>query len=144
MSSVQSAFSQPKTRTFTVTQDENNGERGPYVFNQQNVDNWLANNSSDLTTVGSVVTITGNFANIMDNLSSNGRFENRKSLLDLGKEIIIGVPQESRMIVLRKVRAEGPAANAGDNGNVAYIVTENYSDDTPTNAGRFTVRVARV
>jgi hypothetical protein len=144
MSSVQSAFSQPKTRTLVVTQDESENERGPYVFKQQDVDNWLSNNSSELTTVGSLVVITGNFSNVLDNLSSSGRFKNRKSLLDLGKEVIIGSPIESRLVVLRKVRAEGDETLGGDDGNVAYIVTENYTNEGSDNSGRFAVRAARV
>ena len=108
------------TRTFTVTQDENNSEYDPYVFNQQTVDNWLSNNSSDLTTVGSVVTITGDFADVINNLNNNGRFKNRKSLLDLGKEITICNSAESRLLVLRKVRAEGTAANAGNKTSIFF------------------------
>ena len=145
MSSVQSAFSQPVTRTFVVTQNENEGANGAYYFKQSTIDNWLSNESSNLSVVGSVVVVTGDFYNTMDNLERDGVFEDRKSLLDLGKEIIIGNSAESRLIVLRKVRARGAAVRAGDDAQLGYVCTENYTTDlAPNNVGRFTVRVARV
>jgi hypothetical protein len=145
MSSVQTAFSQPKTRTLVVTQNENVDNNGAYFFSQAAIDSWISDESSDLSTVGSVVTVTGNFYNIVNNLNSTGVFQERKSLLDLGKEYIIGNSAESRLIVLRRVRARGAAANAGDDAQLGYVCTENYTTDlAPNNWGRFTVRVARV
>lgn len=145
MSSVQSAFSQPITRSFVVTQNENVDNNGAYFFSQADINSWLADESSNLSVVGSVVIVTGNFYNTLNNLDNTGVFEERKSLLDLGKEIIIGNSAESRLIVLRKVRARGAAVRAGDDAQLGYVCTENYTTDmAPNNLGRFTIRVARV
>ena len=145
MSSVQSAFSQPKTRTLVVTQNENVDNNGAYFFSQAAIDSWLSDESSNLSVVGSVVVVTGDFDNTLNNLNNTGIFQERKSLLDLGKEYIIGNTAESRLIVLRKVRARGAAANAGDDAQLGYVCTENYTTDmAPNNWGRFTVRTARI
>jgi hypothetical protein len=144
MSSVQTHFAQPITRKFIVTQNDPE-EYGAYYFTQSVVDEWLADNSSNLTTVGSLVIISGNFADVMDNLGGpSPRFENRKTLTDMGKEIVIGNSANSRLIVLRLVQGQNEAAAGGLGGTVAYICVENNTTDTPSNSGRFTPRVARI
>lgn len=149
MSSVSAAFKQPLTRSFVVTQaaDNGEGETGAYYFTQATVNEWIADNSSNLTQVTpSLVIITGNFANTIDNLSDDGVFTIRRSLRDLGEQIVIGNPAESRLLVLRLVQAtQSPAFTVG--GEVGYIVVEsNYrSANWPTpDSSRFNVNVARV
>ena len=147
MPSVGTFRAQPVTRTFIVTQDQDNGEYGAHYFTQANVDSWFENNSEDMTKVSEgLYIVTGNFANTISNLNDSGSFDIRRSLIDLGKEIVIGNEEESRLIVLRKVRYAGPPANGGDGGAAAYIVVEsNYRSanyPTPTSS-KFNVNVAR-
>jgi hypothetical protein len=149
MSSVSASFKQNLTRSFVTTQDTGGGGvNGAYVFTQNNIDSWLSGNASDLSVVGSLITVIGDapaFYNVVNNLNYDGTYDARKTLLDLGKEIIIGCSADSRLLVLRKVRAYGPAYQAGDDGKTGYIVVENNTTDlAPSNWGRFTVRVARV
>ena len=147
MPSIGTFRAQPVTRTFIVTQDQDNGEYGAHYFTQANVDSWFENNSEDMTKVSEgLYIVTGNFANTISNLNDSGSFDIRRSLIDLGKEIVIGNEEESRLIVLRKVRYAGPPANGGDGGAAAYIVVEsNYRSanyPTPTSS-KFNVNVAR-
>ncbi len=134
------------TRTFTVTQDEDDGESGAFYFTKANIDSWYEDNTDDITKVSEgLYIVTGTFPQIMDNLNSSGSFIYKRSLIDLGKEIVIGNEVESRLIVLRKVRYAAAPANGGD-GYAAYIVVEsNYRSDTrptPSNS-KFNVNVAR-
>jgi hypothetical protein len=144
MPSVLAYKAQPVTRSFIVTQDENNGEYGAYYFTESNVESWIASNS-EITAFGSLLNIpSGDLSDVVDNLNSNGRFQPRKTLLDLGKEIVIGNEVNSRMIVLRKVLGQQESATGGLGGLVAYICVENNCSSTPFNAGRWTPRVARI
>lgn len=144
MSSVTRYIAQRKTRKFVVTQEQ----QGAYYFTQEMVDQWLLDNASDLYETGKVVIITGNFADVMDNLGPGApdtpRFDYRKTLTDLGVEYVIGNTVNSQIITLRLVQGIAPASQGGLGGGVGYVVTENNSTDTPTDVGRFTVRVARI
>lgn len=147
MPSIGTFRAQPVTRTFIVTQDQANDEYGARYFTQANIDSWFENNTDEMTKVSEgMYIVTGNFANTISNLNDTGSFDIRRSLIDLGKEIIIGNEEESRLIVLRKVRYAGPPANGGDGGAAAYIVVEsNYRSATwPTpSSSKFNVNVAR-
>jgi hypothetical protein len=137
-------IAQRKTRKFVVTQEQ----QGAYYFTQDEVDQWIASNASDMHVTGNVIIITGDFGNVMDNLGpgapNTSRFDYRKTLTDLGVEYVIGNPVNSQIITLRLVQGIAPASDGGLGGAVGYVVTENNSTDTPTDVGRFTVRVARV
>lgn len=158
MSSVAASFAQPKTRTFVITQ-KSSDEHGPNLFYESDFDTWYnANGPSKITKVSpSMYIIPGtgdlSFENVIkggvDNTELGGGGTNyingRRSLIDLGKEITIGTSGESRMLVLRKVRVNGPDAKGGDSGNVGYVITENNSNELSGNdVGRFTIGVARV
>lgn len=153
MPSVGTYKAQPVTRTLAVTQ----GEQGAYYFTEDVLNTWYAANSDYITKVGSLYVIPGTstgstFLDVV--LGNNGRselggsgptprFDERKSLVDLGKEVVIGNYINSRLLVLRKVQAYSDAEFSG-NGIVGYIVSENNVDDLGPNIGRFTLRVARV
>ncbi len=143
MPSVGTYKAQPVTRTFVCTQ-ESGDHWGTYYFTQSAVDAWIANNSSDINKIGEgLLIVTGDFSDIMSNLSSSGRFTARKSLIDFGKEIVIGNTVNSRLLVLRRVQTWDYASVGGD-GREAYVVVENNTEDLASgDAGRWTVRVAR-
>ena len=158
MSSIHSEFKQPVTRTLVVTQNTNNGEAGGYFFSDADFDVWYQANKSKINKVGSVYVIPGTtsgstFVDVLTGSNgatelehSNPTLEQRKSLKDMGKEIIIGNSVETRMLVFRRVQAytnstEGGSAATTYNG---YVVVENEARDLNNNSGRFTVRVARV
>jgi hypothetical protein len=147
MPSIGTFRAQPVTRTFIVTQDQDNDEYGARYFTQANIDSWYEDNTDEMTKVSEgMYIVTGNFANIISDLNNSGSFDIRRSLIDLGKEIVIGNEEESRLIVLRKVRYAGPPADGGDGGLAAYIVVEsNYRSATwPTpSSSKFNVNVAR-
>ncbi len=146
MPSVGSFKAQPVTRSYVVTQDTQNSEYGAYFFNESTIDAWFNDNSDDITKVSSgLYIITGDFAGILGNLDDDGSFNVKRSLVDMGKEIIIGNPSDSRLVVLRKVKnLQNPGLTAG--GNVAYIVVESnyrgFNWDTPSSS-RYNVNVAR-
>ena len=160
MSSVRRVLAQNLTRTFVVTQDENQGEQGAYFFPDNSVDVWVAANSSKIRQIGSVYIIPGTtsgstFVDVVD--GNNGatrlggedvsRITDRKSLKDFGTEVVIGNLAEPRLLVLRRIQYYGPSENGGRSGDptyTGYIVTENNCEDLANNYGRFTVRVARV
>lgn len=144
MSSVMRYIAQRKTRKFVVTQDENQGEYGAYYFTQDQVDQWLADNSTDLYTTGGIVIVTGTFADVMDNLNTSGRFSARKTLTDLGVEYVIGNTVNSQIITLRLVQGQADVVSGGLDGTVGYIVVENNCTNTPDVSGRWTPRVARI
>ncbi len=148
MPSVGTYKAQPVTRTFVVTQDESNDEYGAYYFYQTDVDDWYTSNSSKLTKVGNglyVVKNSENFSTVVRSLDNSGSFERKRSLIDMGKEIVIGNETNSRLVVLRKVQEAYPPADGGD-GITAYIVVEsNYrsaNGATPSNS-IMNVNVAR-
>ncbi len=148
MPSIGTYKAQPITRTFAVTQEQ----QGAYYFTQSAIDSWYESNSADLTKIGSLYivnsAVTSTFQNILDTLGPGApdtpRFTERKTLVDLGGEVIIGNPINSRMVVLRRVMQYGTIEYGGLGGIVGYIVMENNCDDLAGNAGRFTVRVARL
>jgi hypothetical protein len=151
MPSVGTAIAQNVTRTFTVTQapgaGEGSAETGAHYFLQSTIDAWYADNASDMTKVSrDFYIITGSFASTIGNLDDDGTFDIRRSLIDMGKEIVIGNPIQSRLLVLRKVKESDSPANGGD-GMTAYVVVEsNYRSanwPTPDNS-KFNVAVARV
>jgi hypothetical protein len=162
MSSVLASFAQRLTRSFVITQDANQGENGAYLFPDDAVDVWYTANAANIKKVGSVYTIAGtgnnNFVGVVDGEGSNARLggsnpvrvtlvSDRKNLRDMGKEVIIGTPAEPRLLVLRRIQRYTDAANANsatDPTYTGYVVIENNAEDLGGNAGRFTVRVARI
>ena len=145
MSSVFSFKAQTITRSYVVTQDAENDEPGPQYFLQESVDSWKNDNSSNIYAVGGLIVIpSANFSNVVNDLDpDDGSFNNRKTLRDMGKEIVIGDEINSRIIVLRKLMGESSPAGGALNGTVGYVCVENNSNKPTANRGRFTVRVAR-
>ena len=149
MASTQRFFSQPLTRNFVNTQDVGQGEQGPYFFTQGDIDSWAADNSDTVTKIGSVFVISAaNFVSVTENLNhSNPTIDSRKTLKDMGKDVIIGTPSQARLLVLRKVQQYSPASAANGSGDPAlngYVVVENNTSDLGGNGGRFMVKVARI
>jgi len=148
MTSVLRSLAQPLTKTFVITQSSSEGELGPYVFSESDINNWYSRNTSTVKKVGSLYTIqTSEFVDTLDDLTHTyGNVNGRKSLVDLGKEVVIGNNAESRLVVLRRVRLFADSATGvSDFGPAAgYIVVEVNASDLPTNNGRWIVRVARV
>lgn len=142
MTSLTSFKAQPVTRTFAVTQGPDS--TGVYLFAKYNIDQWYSNNSSNVRKVSdSLYIITGNFYDVMDNLSYDNDYDGRKSLVDFGKEIVFGNEVNSRLLVLRRVQLYGDMSVGGD-GREGYVVVENNTTNlAPSDWGRFTVRVAR-
>ncbi len=146
MPSVGTYKAQPVTRAFAITQGPD--QTGVYYFTNQGINNWYNANSSSVTKVGEgLYIVDGDFQDIVYNgsnpLENSGTYNNRKSLLDFGKEVIIGNTVNSRLLVLRRVQTWDDAAVGGD-GREFYVVTENNTYDlAPSGYGRFTVRVAR-
>jgi hypothetical protein len=143
MPSIGTFKAQPLTRTFTVTQDIS----GVKYFTEDDINTWYADNSDDITKVSKgLYIVTGTFASTIDNLDDAGSFDRRRSLLDMGSEIVIGNAVNSRLIVLRKVQEAAPPADGGD-GVTGYVIVEsNYRSGTwptPLNS-KFNVGVARV
>ncbi len=148
MPSVGSFKAQPVTKTFAVTQG--GGSTGVYIFTNQNINTWYNENSSDVTKVSdSFYIVTGNFYDVVGNrdlngLQDSGEYDGRKSLIDFGKEVIIGNTVNSRLLVLRRVQVWDSASVGGD-GREFYVVSENHTTDlAPNDWGRLTVRVARI
>lgn len=144
MPSVGSFKAQPTTRCFVITQGPDS--TGVYYFLASTIDSWYASNSADVTKLGEGLYIVPgtDFYNVMSDLSSDGSYDGRKTLIDMGKEIIFGNSVNSRLIVLRKIQFFGPVATGGD-GFEAYVVVENNTDElAPSDWGRYTVRVARI
>jgi len=142
--SVTRSIAQRLTNAYVVTQDENNGEYGAYYFTPSDIADFLADNASSITQLGSHLIInSSDIDNVMDNLETSGRFSNRRSLIDMGKEYVIGTEQDARLLVLRLVRSQETVSD-GSGYTYGYIVVESNSYDIGTsNAGRFTIRVAR-
>lgn len=157
MSSVGRSFAQPVTRNLAVTQ----GEWGAYFYSQRDVNDWLAANASVVNVMGSLVLIDGTSAGttltdvVLGNGSatelnhSNDRIEDRKTIKDMGKDLLIGTSANPRTLVLRQVQRYSASAKSpnGDGLNPnynGYVVVENNSSELGGNGGRFTVRVARL
>lgn len=143
MSSVRSFLAQPKTNCFVITQGPDSN--GVYYFTKEDIDSWAASESSNLSVVGSLYTvINGSFGSVVGNLNYTGTYDGRKTLIDFGKQVVIGNNVNSRLLVLRRVQFFAEAVAGGD-GFEAYVVIENNTTDlAPSDWGRFTVRVARV
>ena len=158
--SLRREFSQNPLRSFVVTQDSSNNENGAYFFAESDVDTWYAANKSKITKLGKTLyvilgsTAGSTFADVVngDNgatklLHSLTIINDRKTIKDLGKEIIIGNNIVTRLFVLRRVQryiasADGGSLNPDDTG---YVVVENNCDELASNNwGGFTVRVARI
>jgi hypothetical protein len=142
MPSVGTYKAQPVTRTFVVTQGPD-ANTGVYYFNKTAIDSWASDNT-DVTKVSDGLYIVKNSADFRDtiyDIDVTGTYEGRKSLVDFGKEVIIGNEVNSRLIVLRRVQFWGNASIGGD-GSEGYVCVENNVSDTG-DYGRFTVRVAR-
>ena len=142
--SVTRSIAQRLTNAYVVTQDSNNGESGAYYFTPSRVADFLADNASDITQLGSHLIIqSSDIDDVMDNLTTSGIFDNRRSLIDMGKEYVIGTEQDARLLVLRLVRSQETVSD-GSGYTYGYIVVESNSYDIGnSNMGRFTVRVAR-
>jgi hypothetical protein len=147
MPSIGTFRAQPPTRTFAVTQapGAEGGETGASYFTQATVDSWAAGNDNITKVSDGLYIIAGNFGNAISGLNDDGSFDIRRSLLDLGKEIIIGNAAQSRLIVLRKVQNIRFIDETGG-GEVGYVVVENNyrSANWPTpDSSEFNVAVAR-
>jgi hypothetical protein len=140
-----------------MTQSTNAGAEGAAFYGQADIDTWYAANASKINKLGSLYIINGtapgstfvdvltgqNGATRLEYNLSPSRIEDRKSLTDMGKEIIIGNYINSRILVLRRVQLYVDSTLGG--GNVTgYVVSENNADDLQGNLGRFVVKVARV
>lgn len=156
MSSVQSYFSQPLTRKLAVTQDGNNGV---YFYSAADVDTWYNANKSKITKLSdSMYIVPGSTSGstFEDVLSGGGGateldytlpfITDRKTITDMGKEIVFGNLINSRLFVLRKVQSYTQSSVGGSlsSDDTGYVVVENNCSDLQGNLGRFTVRVARV
>jgi len=159
MSSVRRGIVQNLTRTFVVTQNSANNEQGAHIYHQSDIDAWLAANGSKIVQTGSVFIIPGtasgstfidvvtgqNGATELDH--SGSYYDERKSLKDLGKEIVIGNRAEPRLLVLRLVQSYALSANGGRSGDpdyTGYTPVENNCEDLNSTRGRFLVRIARI
>jgi hypothetical protein len=141
-----------------VTQDANQGEQGAYFYSDSDVDTWYAANEGKIVKSGSIYIIPGTTSGstFYDVLTGNGgatqlehslsTLDQRKTLRDMGKDIIIGNSVESRLFVLRRVQRYIPFAAGGatDPDYTGYVVVENNAEDLFGNTGRYTVRVARI
>lgn len=156
MPSIGTQLAQNPTRCFVVTQNENVDNNGAYYFSQANVDDWLAANGSKIQRLGkSVLVIPGmsSGSTLVDvvtgqngatALDSDGVIQQRKTLIDMGKEIVIGNGFETRALVLRYVKSYADI-DTGADAVFAYVPVENnISEVAPNNWGRWTVRVARI
>ena len=145
--SVTRSIAQRLTNAYVVTQDENQGEYGAYYFTPSDIADFLASNASSITQLGSHLIIhSSDIYDVMNNLNTSGRFDNRRSLIDMGKEYVIGTEQDARLLVLRLVRSQESVSD-GSGYTYAYITVESNAYDignrNGSNSGRFTIRVAR-
>jgi hypothetical protein len=157
MTSTLSRFAQPLTRSFVVIQSSN--ENGAYFFDEADIDNWYTANKNLIQKIGSLYIIPGKTSgttfydvlrgeNGASELEVNlNRINQRRTLVDLGKEVIIGNTVDSRLLVLRRVQRPilSDEGNATDADYTGYVVVENNTEDLGADTwGRFTVRVARI
>jgi len=155
MTSIASQFAQPVTRNFVMTNEGN----GAYLYSQDDIDTWYAANASKVQKLGKtryLITGTTSGSTFVDVLlGNNGATElehslpnisERKTMKDMGKEILFGDADDSRLLVLRKVQSYSPAAEGGPTNTnyTGYVVVENNAEDLGGNAGRFVVKVARI
>ena len=157
MTSTLSRFAQPLTRSFVVIQSAD--ENGAYFFDEADIDNWYTANKNLIQKIGSLYIIPGKTSgttfydvlrgeNGASELEVNlNRINQRRTLVDLGKEVIIGNSVDSRLLVLRRVQRPilSQEGNATDPDYTGYVVVENNTEDLGADTwGRFTVRVARI
>jgi hypothetical protein len=155
MSSVLRFISQPKTQKFVNTHSAVNGESGPRIFTQANIDAWIVANGSKIVQYGEDMLIIpgttsgSTFIDVLkgDNgataLSYTTTYDSRKTITDMGKKITIGDATESELLVLRLVKTPSNS-QTGEDYLVGYVVEENNAEDLDNNGGPFQVRVARV
>lgn len=164
MSSLLRSTAQNLTQSFVVTQDSNEGvgETGAYYFTQSQIDSWYESNKPAATKLSDGLYImygTASGTTFVDVILGNGPGEElggpghntpsipqRKTLKDMGKEVIFGNYINARLLVLRRVQKYVLSTDGGslDPNDTVYIVVENNDLDLQANTGRFTVRVARV
>ena len=123
---------------------------GANVYLQQDFDAWYAANASAVTQVGSVYVVnsasnfinTINGSNVLGHVLGSSFLQsyNKRTLMDMGKEISIGMPSNPRMLVFRQVALPFEPALQGT-GVVGYVVVENNASDLTR--PRFRVSVAR-
>jgi len=134
-------------KNFVVDVDSSNHGN---AFLQSDFDAWYAANAAAVTQVGSVyiVSSAANFLNtvngdhVLDHVLGGSFLQdyNKRTLVDMGKEISIGMPSNPRMLVFRQVAFPYDPAAQGS-GVVAYVVVENNA--SPLTRPRFEVAVAR-
>ena len=134
-------------KNFVIDVDSNNyGD----MFVQSDFDAWYAANMTAVTKIGSVYVVktASNFNNVVNggsvldhSLGTNFLTDyNKHTLVDMGKEICIGVPSDPRMLVFRQVALPFNSSAQGT-GLVGYVVTENSAANLTR--PRFQVAVAR-
>ena len=123
---------------------------GANVYLQQDFDAWYAIHASAVTQVGSVY-VVNSASNFIDTINGSDilghvlgdsflQSYNKRTLMDMGKEISIGIPSNPRMLVFRQVALPFEPALQGT-GVVGYVVVENNASDLTR--PRFRVSVAR-
>lgn len=130
------------------------GDHGD-IFLQSDFDTWYAEAAAGITKLGSmyIVKNSDNFKNVVDVSSgSDGTLlghvlgsrtlinYNKRTLVDLGKEICIGIPSNPRLLVFRQVSFPYDSTLQGS-GLIGYVVTENNASNLTH--PRFYVAVAR-
>jgi len=148
MSSISRGYAQiaPK-KNFVV--DVNNNGYGD-MFLQEDFDAWYAANAAAVTKVGSVY-VVNSAANFLDTINGSNVLGhalgsnflndfNKHTLVDMGKEISIGMPSNPRMLVFRQVALPFEPVLQGT-GVVGYVVVENNASNLTR--PRFLVSVAR-
>ena len=150
MSSLLRFTAQNLTLSFVVTQDSNNNETGAYYFTQANVDSWYVSNESAVTKVtDTLYIIPGTTAGTTfdevilgdgpgEELGGPGgmpSIPHRKTLKDMGKEIIFGNTINPRLLVLRRIQKYINSTEGGtlDPNDTVYVVVENNDADLQAN-----------
>jgi hypothetical protein len=146
--SVSRGYAQIAPKKNFVVDVDNNGYGD--MFLQSDFDAWYAANAAAVTKVGSVYVVNSaaNFLDIVNGdhvlnheLGSNFLQDyNKHTLVDMGKEISIGMPSNPRMLVFRQVALPFQPALQGT-GAVGYVVVENNASNLTR--PRFLVAVAR-
>ncbi len=134
-------------KNFVVDVDNNSyGD----MFLQTDFDAWYAANAAAVTKVGSVYVVnaaanfldTINGSNVLGHVLGSNFLQgyNKHTLVDMGKEISIGIPSNPRMLVFRQAALPFSPAAQGS-GLVGYVVVENNASNLTR--PRFLVAVAR-
>jgi hypothetical protein len=135
-------------KNFVVDVDSNNYGN---AYLPVDFDTWYDANASAITKVGSVYVVnsaadfidTINGSNVLGHVLGSSFLDNynKRTLVDMGKEISIGIPSNPRMLVFRQVAFPYDPATQGT-GLVAYVVVENNASNLTR--PRFLVSVCRV